>query len=455
MARVAKPSRAGGLSPLSGRTVVGSPTLTSIDPAEGDEAGGDVLTLTGTRFLAGMTVTIDGNACTDVTILSETSAQCTTPAGTGTCDVVVATGYGSDTLVGGFEYTGTPATFGAGPNAPGYATTYTPETFDAPIPVSPSAPAASTWQGNAGFDGFSGITYNPTRITYPTVSTPLGTRPVLQVTFPGQRENITALDGATTDWPSGQEWGLQITGTWVGTLAFEVSDDDGETWNPITMTGREGSANGTSTAINGVWDNRNDEAEGLLFRVRASAWVSGTAVVTVGFPGAGSPVSATALTVSGTPTKMYQRTLIYISPTFNNNGNAGTKFFWPRTVIGEQNHYVEIANSDTAKKVHIRLQNISVARSIDSANGKMPYGSWLDVEWRFELNTGGNTDGTLRVWINGELVIEETDVLWLDVGDSHAWTLVTMSPTYGGGWKPSPSTADVWYRIAGWYAETE
>jgi hypothetical protein len=82
------------------------PTLTSIAPDEGTENGGTAVTLTGTDFVSGATVTIGGAACTSVTFVSSTSITAVTPAGTvGARDLVVTNpDTQTDTLTGGFTY---------------------------------------------------------------------------------------------------------------------------------------------------------------------------------------------------------------------------------------------------------------------------------------------------------------------------------------------------------------
>lgn len=83
------------------------PTITGITPNTGPAAGGTNVTITGTN-LNGASVTFGGAAATNVSAFA-TQVTCTTPAGApGAADVVVTTGGGSATLVGGF-------TFGAGP----------------------------------------------------------------------------------------------------------------------------------------------------------------------------------------------------------------------------------------------------------------------------------------------------------------------------------------------------
>jgi hypothetical protein len=90
--------------------LVGFPTLTvtGIDPATGDTAGGTTVTITGTGFEAGATVTIGGNAATNVAVVSSTEITCDTPASdggaTGAVAVVVTVGGQSVSLANGFDY---------------------------------------------------------------------------------------------------------------------------------------------------------------------------------------------------------------------------------------------------------------------------------------------------------------------------------------------------------------
>ncbi len=91
--------------------VVTPPTLTSVTPATGAETGGTAITLTGTDFVDGATVTVGGAAADDVVFVDAAEITATTPAGAvGLADVVVTNpDTQSDTLAGGFEYTPAPA----------------------------------------------------------------------------------------------------------------------------------------------------------------------------------------------------------------------------------------------------------------------------------------------------------------------------------------------------------
>jgi hypothetical protein len=87
------------------------PTVTSITPNTGSTAGGTVVTINGTNFQSGATVTIGGIAAIDVAVGSATTITAKTPVGPATQeatqprDVVVTNPDGSSaTLARGFTY---------------------------------------------------------------------------------------------------------------------------------------------------------------------------------------------------------------------------------------------------------------------------------------------------------------------------------------------------------------
>jgi copper(I)-binding protein len=85
---------------------IGVPTVTSVSPATGTEAGGTAVTITGTLFATGATVTLGGNAATNVVVVSGASITATTPAGTAGAVTVTVTNPGaqSGSLANGFTY---------------------------------------------------------------------------------------------------------------------------------------------------------------------------------------------------------------------------------------------------------------------------------------------------------------------------------------------------------------
>ena len=86
-----------------------APMLTGISPSSGTAAGGTAVTITGTGFQAGATVTLGGTPATGVTAVSSTSITATTAAhGAGAVDVVVTNSDAqAGTLTQGFTYTTT------------------------------------------------------------------------------------------------------------------------------------------------------------------------------------------------------------------------------------------------------------------------------------------------------------------------------------------------------------
>ncbi len=111
-----KARNSAGLSSASAAVSVtplaAAPTLSSVSTTSGTSAGGTSITITGSNFLAGATVTVGGAACTSVTVVSATSITCTTPAGTAGAQNIVVTNTDSQsaTLSSGFTYIAAPST---------------------------------------------------------------------------------------------------------------------------------------------------------------------------------------------------------------------------------------------------------------------------------------------------------------------------------------------------------
>jgi hypothetical protein len=83
------------------------PVPTAVSPTSGTASGGTPITITGTGFSAGASVSLGGTAATNVTVVSSASITATTPAhAAGTVNVVVTNGNGqSGTLSNGYTYT--------------------------------------------------------------------------------------------------------------------------------------------------------------------------------------------------------------------------------------------------------------------------------------------------------------------------------------------------------------
>lgn len=95
-----------GSDPLpTGSVGVPAPTYVSVSPTSGAAAGGTAITITGTGFQSGATVTVGGNAATSVTVVSSTSITCTTAAHAAGATDIVVTNIDSQTVTGSGAYT--------------------------------------------------------------------------------------------------------------------------------------------------------------------------------------------------------------------------------------------------------------------------------------------------------------------------------------------------------------
>jgi hypothetical protein len=113
----------------------GAPAVSGVVPASGQVTGGDVVTITGTGFVTGATVTFGGVAVTGVTVVDPITITATTPAhAAGPVNVVVTNpDTQTGTLTNGFTYTAPPTT------VPTIVPTTAATTAPAPIPTySPS-----------------------------------------------------------------------------------------------------------------------------------------------------------------------------------------------------------------------------------------------------------------------------------------------------------------------------
>jgi len=87
---------------------VPGPTITSISPGTGPTSGGTAVTITGTGFQSGATVTFGGRAATDVVVVSATSITARTPLGPANEQLqvnVVVTNPDQSQATGTFNYT--------------------------------------------------------------------------------------------------------------------------------------------------------------------------------------------------------------------------------------------------------------------------------------------------------------------------------------------------------------
>ena len=278
------------------------PTVTSVSPNSGSTAGGTAVTITGTNFAAGATVTFGAAAATNVVVVSGTQITASTPAGNaGAVTVTVTVSGQSGSLASGFTYVGgTPAVSSVSPSsgstAGGTAVTITGTNFAAGATVTFGAAAATNV-----------VVVSGTQIT---ASTPAGNAGAVTVT-------VTV---------SGQSGSLASGFTYVGgtPAVSSVSPSSGSTagGTPVTITGTNFAAGATVTfgaaaatnvvVVSGTQITASTPA-GNAGAVTVTVTVSGqSGSLASGFtyiggptvsgvsPNSGSTAGGTAVTITGT-----------------------------------------------------------------------------------------------------------------------------------------------------------
>jgi hypothetical protein len=151
-----------------------APTVSGVSPTSGTTAGGTPVTINGTGFLAGASVTFGGTAATNVVVGSSTSITATTPAhAAGAVNVVVTNTDGqSGPLTNGYTYTGSS---GGGTIAFVQVNSATPANNSSPVSV--TYPLAQT----AGNTNIVVVGWNDTTSTVSSVVDSRGNSYILAV----------------------------------------------------------------------------------------------------------------------------------------------------------------------------------------------------------------------------------------------------------------------------------
>lgn len=146
--------------------------------------------------------------------------------------------------------------------------------------------------------------------------------------------------------------------------------------------------------------------------------------------------------------QIYMCTLMRIDPNWTNNGNAGTKVFFLRSPYwdgaGKTNHFWGLWTlGDPRQMVPMTGTQFGAPGPETSrfapASANIAGGAWRQVEvlWVAE-NPAGSTNGIARMWVDGQQVLNETNMRFFSPGQVPRWTGVEAVPTYGGGSNPVP-----------------
>lgn len=90
--------------------------------------------------------------------------------------------------------------------------------------------------------------------------------------------------------------------------------------------------------------------------------------------------------------------------------------------------------------VNANPDGVASTHPVDHYSTKLPRGRWTRIEQEITLNTPGRKDGMLRVWVDGDMKIEQTNVVFRQDG-AHGFRGVDASVHYSRNnhaWAPSP-----------------
>jgi hypothetical protein len=212
-----------------------APTVTALSVHTGAAGGGTSVTVTGTNFVPGASVSFGASAGTSVTVVSATSLTVTSPAGSNTVDVTVTTPLGtSTTSVNDLFAYATPTVTAVGPNlgrtAGGTSVTVSGTNF---------VPGATV-----AFGASAGTSVTVVSATSLTVISPAGAGTVdVKVTTPLGTTTISAADQFTYGNPtvtslSPNTHGKNFTG--LSVIINGTNFQTGITAAGVTFTGAGG-----------------------------------------------------------------------------------------------------------------------------------------------------------------------------------------------------------------------
>jgi hypothetical protein len=337
-----------------------NPTVTAVSPSSGAAAGGTAITITGTNFASGATVTVGGAACMNVTVVNATEITCTTPAGTaGTASVVVTLNGVSNSANTLFTYnappTTTSTTVAAATATTVAATTTTTTTVAAvaaantPTLVNATNQAALTRAPGSATALVNGVAV-PVEVVSPVDSAAGKTAP--EERTPAQVEELQkAADEMVDllDTVAGGDSGLEVVETDTGAELEGVFPDENVPVEDIVVVDIDQSA--TLFAAR--------DAKGEIVKVQPGAVLEVTPEGEVAVLAYGLPVGdAVELVIMSTPTLLGTYTV-------DASGSIETRANVPDS-IGDGNHTLVVASPNVQAALGLKVSD-SAAQALPKA----------------------------------------------------------------------------------------
>ena len=294
----------GAVTKASAFTFAAAPTITTVSPASGPLAAGTAFTITGTNFIAGATVKVNGVAATSVVVVSATSITAKTPAGTaGARSVAVTTAGGTTTLASGFTYV-------AAPTITSIAPTSGPTSGDTAITITGTNLTGATSVKVNGVAATSVQVMSATSIKARTPAGTVGAKSVAVTTVGGTftkasaftyiaAPTITTVSPASGPIAGGTAF--TITGTnLTGATSVKVNGVAATSVVVVSPTSiKAKSPTGTTGSTNVVANVVVMTLGGTATKVSAFTFAAAPTITTVS-PNSGPLAAGTAFTITGT-----------------------------------------------------------------------------------------------------------------------------------------------------------
>lgn len=396
-----------------------APTVSSVDIATGNIAGGRSIKIYGSNFtgtVGAAGVKFGSANATSYTVDTDGQITVTVPAHTyGTVNIIVTNGTGPGTLTNGFKFVNEPDTLSSVIGTIG-------NPFDAKPPANPT-------YDSYGFSLFHDTDF-PFLSIQSDVTAPVSPSNVLRVKYPyrgmpgvGTNGSFTVNAGHGYGWYGGIVGiangvrvynGNTLIGTFTATGVADLDAGHG-VYRTVLFTGDATGADNSSYCGGEYWD----------------AFTAGH-----------------NFSSGGNKTELYLRAEIKLSAGWTNSGNTGTKLVFFSQVEGN-NHYIGLSESD-GDDFWPRLQLQATSFYLAQASQHFSVNAWHELEVYFKANTPGTANGICKMWIDGILVIDVSDVPYFASGKTAHFDGFWMDCTYGGGYHWP--TSDIWFDIDHWYA---
>ena len=143
--------------------------------------------------------------------------------------------------------------------------------------------------------------------------------------------------------------------------------------------------------------------------------------------------------------KLYFRTAFRVSENWQGHPSSTNKLFFIRSESGHEPIVRLRGAGSNALQLNVDLQgsrrdrrnigaqsSLGPNRGVDEAN-HIRRGKWYVLEGVLEIGTNGQSNGTLRLWLDGALTHSYSDIEYEATGKRSDWGYIHIAPTWGGG----------------------